>query len=170
MTVDGESTSWFLALLKPNCAKLAERNLHQQGFQTFQPMEERTRRIRGKFVTVLRPLFPGYAFVAVAAGAGAWRAVTSTRGISRLVGFGTAPASVPHDIIRELMQRCDTTGRLLPPERLKQGDKVRLTSGPFTEFIGRIDSIAPDQRVWVLLDLIGARRRVAVSADQLRMA
>ena len=35
----------------------------RQGFQTFLPMEEETRQRNGKFVTAMRPLFPGYIFV-----------------------------------------------------------------------------------------------------------
>ena len=63
MTVHDRGTSWFLAQLKPNCANIADKNLKRQGFQTFLPMEEETRQRNGKFVTAMRPLFPGYIFV-----------------------------------------------------------------------------------------------------------
>ena len=59
MTFHDRGTSWFLAQLKPNCANIADKNLKRQGFQTFLPMEEETRQRNGKFVTAMRPLFPG---------------------------------------------------------------------------------------------------------------
>ena len=169
MTFHDRGTTWFLAQLKPNCGHIAERNLKLQGFGTFQPTEERTKRVQGKFETTPRPLFPGYIFVAFNPGAGHWRAINSTSGITRLVSFGKEPAPVPLDIVSQLMLRCDTTGRLLPPKLLKPGDQVRLATGPFSDFVGVIESLAPERRVWVLMEFMGRRTRVAVDADQLRV-
>ena len=103
-------TSWFLAQFKPNSHRIAERNLTQQGFQTFLPMQERTTQRRGKFITSLAPLFPGYLFVAFDTVQGGWRAVNSTYGISRLVSLGKEPVAVPLDLVSELMLRCDEAG------------------------------------------------------------
>lgn len=168
MTFHDRSTSWFLAQLKPNCGRIAERNLKLQGFRTFLPTEVGTKRVSGKFITTPRPLFPGYIFVAFNAGAGHWRTINSTNGITRLVSFGKEPAPVPLEIVSQLMLHCDVAGKLLPPKLLKPGDQVRLTSGPFADFLGTIEAIAPDRRVWVLLEIMGGQTRVAVSDDQLR--
>ena len=51
--------NWFLAQMKPNSHDIANRNLTRQGFETFLPLQEETRRTRGRFVTRRRPLFPG---------------------------------------------------------------------------------------------------------------
>ncbi len=56
---------WYLIQFKPNSHRLAERNLLRQGFETFLPMQEVTRRKASRFVNDLRPLFPGYMFVSV---------------------------------------------------------------------------------------------------------
>jgi len=170
MTFHDRGTSWFLAQHKPNCGRIAERNLQQQGFRTFLPIEDSTKRVRGKFVSAPRPLFPGYVFVAFNTGAGHWRTINSTNGITRLVSFGKEPAPVPLDIVSQLMLRCDASGKLLPPKLLKPGDHVRLTSGPFADFVGTIEAIAPERRVWVLMEIMGSETRVAVGADQLRLA
>jgi transcriptional antiterminator RfaH len=74
-----------LAQFKPKCHRIAERNLERQGFQSFLPMQEETRRVRGKFTALMRPLFPGYLFVAFDKARGGWQAVNSTYGITRLV-------------------------------------------------------------------------------------
>lgn len=170
MTFHDPDASWFLAQLKPNCAHIAERNLKLQGFGTFLPTEDATKRVRGKFITAPRPLFPGYIFVAFNTGAGHWRRVNSTNGITRLVSFGKEPAPVPREIISQLSVRCDDAGKLLPPTRLQPGDAVRLTAGAFADFVGTVQRIAPEQRIWVLLEIMGGQTRVAVDADQLRMA
>lgn len=161
--------NWFLAQLKPNSHIIAERNLARQGFRTFLPMQEETRRSHGKFITLMRPLFPGYIFVVLNVPQGGWRTVNSTFGIARLVSLGKEPTPVPLDLVSQLMLRCDREGKLLLPNLLKPGDQVMLTKGPFTEFVATIESIAPDRRVWVLMELMGAQTRVAVSTEQVRL-
>lgn len=163
------AAAWLLAQFKPNSHRIAERNLQRQGFRTFLPLQQETRRERGRFTTRSRPLFPGYLFVAFDPRKGGWSAVNSTYGITRLVSFGAAPVAVPPDLVSELMQRCDAKGMLLPPPVLKPGDQVTMTRGPFADFAATVAELAPDQRVWVLLELMGRETRVAVSPDQLRI-
>ena len=170
MTFDDQGTTWFLAQLKPNCAQIAQKNLDRQGFQTFLPMEEETRPRNGKYVTAMRPLFPGYIFVAFDAAQGLWRSVNATYGITSLVSFGNAPATVPQALVTRLMGRCDDDGTLLPPKLLQPGDSVTLTLGALSNFVAEVEAIDPDKRVWVLMDIMGRQTRVKVSADQLRTA
>ncbi|HAJ45567.1 MAG TPA: transcriptional activator RfaH [Alphaproteobacteria bacterium] len=169
MTAYDIGIDWFLAQLKPNSAQIAERGLIQQGFRTFLPVEEGTKRVRGKFVSALRPLFPGYIFVAFNPGAGHWRAINATNGITRLVSFGNTPTPVPRPIVSQLMLRCDASGKLLPPDSLKPGDLVRLSAGPFADFVAEVETIEPDRRVWVLMEMMGGHTRVAVAPEHLRL-
>lgn len=168
MTYHHLGTCWFLAQLKPNCANIADKNLKRQGFNTFLPTQEETRKRNGKFITAIRPLFPGYIFVAFDVARGFWRSVNSTYGVTRLVSFGNEPTVVPPDLVAQLMQRCDENGRLLPPKRLQTGDKVTVTKGPFADFVAEVENIAQDRRVWVLMEIMGGQTRVAIRAEQLQ--
>jgi transcriptional antiterminator RfaH len=107
-------------------------------------------------------------FVAFDKARGGWQAVNSTYGITRLVSAGKTPVEVPLNLVSQLMQRCDTTGKLLPPKLLSPGDQVIINKGPFVEFIATIEALASDRRVWVLLEFMGQKTRVAVPANQLR--
>ena len=161
--------TWFLAQVRPNCHKMAERNLRQQHFQTFLPMHEETKRRAGRFISTLCPLFTGYMFVAFNTAKGGWRAINSTYGVTTLVSFGKDPQPVPLDLISRLMLRCDGGGRLLPPRILHPGDAVRISGGPFADFAATVENISPDLRVWVLLDLMGRTTRVAVQAEAVQV-
>ncbi|WP_420428642.1 transcription termination/antitermination protein NusG [Kordiimonas sp.] len=163
-----QGTMWFLVQLKPNSAQIANRNLKRQGFKTFLPMQEETKCSKGRFTIRLRPLFPGYIFVAFDVACGLWHSVNSTHGITKLVSFGKEPAQVPTDLVTQLMLRCDASNRFLPPSDLNPGDKVRLNTGPFANFVAEIEKIAPDQRAWVLMDILGQQSRVIVGRDQLQ--
>ena len=157
---------WYLAKLKPNGHAAAERNLHRQGFETFMPRQAISRRRGTKFVDTLAPLFPGYLFVALNAASHPWRRVNGTYGVSRLVSFGDVPRPLPRHLIEDMRARCRGSNILEPPQTLTPGDKVEILSGPFSQFIARIEALSPGDRVWALIDMMGQETRVALSAAQ----
>ncbi len=169
MTDHKSGANWFLAQIKPNSHRIAERNLAQQGFTTFIPMHEETRRTRGKFVTQTRPLFPGYLFVALNKLQGGWRAVNSTYGISRLVSIGHDPTPVPAALVTQLQLRCSTAPEDDPAQSFGAGDQVMVTKGPFSSFLATVESMSPERRVWLLMELMGNQTRVAVDPSDLRL-
>ena len=161
---------WYFIQFKPNSYRLAERNLHRQGFETFLPMQKITRRKASRFVSDLKPLFPGYMFVRVNSDLAPWRTINSTIGVSKLVSFEGKPKPLPLQLISGLMLRCDASGTLLPPKSLYEGDSVEMLTGPFANFIATVDIIDPEQRIWVLLDFMGQKTRMQVTADKLQIA
>ena len=161
---------WYLIQFKPNSHRLAVRNLHRQGFETFLPMQEITRRKASRFISDLKPLFPGYMFVSVKSELAPWRTINSTIGVSKLVSFEGKPKPLPLQLISSLMLRCDASGSLLPPKSLSAGDSVEMLNGPFASFIAAVDTIDPEQRIWVLMDFMGQKTRIQMSADQLQLS
>jgi transcriptional antiterminator RfaH len=162
---------WFVVQLKPNADAIAKRNLLRQGIEIFAPFEVVTARKAQKLVQTSRPLFPGYLFVTFDAAAIRWRTVNSTMGVSRLVRFAEdRPLQMPHHAMSGLIHRCDADGQLLPPRFLQAGDVVRVAGGPLANFIGTVEQLAPDQRIWILLDILGKSTRVAIKSADLRLA
>lgn len=94
----------------------------------------------------------------------------STQGITRLVSLGAGPTAVPTQVVSQLMLRCDRDGNFLPPRFLKKGDAVTLTKGPFAGFTATIEGMAPERRIWLLLEVMGHNMRVATSSSDLRAA
>lgn len=169
MSFHDRGTTWFLAQLRPNSVKIAERNLKRQGFCTFLPVEEVTRRVKSKFVTSERPMFPGYIFVAFDISKGGWQVINSTTGIARLVSFGKNPALVPFDVISGLMLRCDAGLKPMQSKMLSAGDGVTITSGPFADFVAEVEKIEPGRRVWALLEVMGGKTRVVLDEGRVRL-
>ena len=159
---------WFLLQFKPNSHLLAKRNLHRQGFESFLPMHEITKHKYNRYVSDLRPLFPGYMFVAFDPASGPWRQINCTTGVSKLVSFGDQPSPVPLDLISGLILRCDVGGKLLPPKQLKKGDTVQLLTGPFANYISKVETIDAKQRVWILMEFMGEITRTSVDSDKLK--
>ena len=162
---------WFLAQLRPNSLRLALDNLGRQGFVAFCPRHIETRRRAGRFIDVEAPLFPGYIFVTFDPETAPWRAINNTRGVSRLVAFGgSSPTPVPDLLIQALMARCDSAGALMPETQFAAGEIVHVIGGPFADFAARVETMAAQARVWVLLDIMGRETRVALDAAQLQKA
>ena len=97
------------------------------------------RRKASRFVSDLKPLFPGYMFVSVNPELALWFKIKSTIGVSRLVSLEGKPKPIPLQLVSGLMLRCDASGRLLPLKSLNAGDSVELLTGPFSNFIATID-------------------------------
>lgn len=158
---------WYVLQLRPNCLHIALRNLARQGFETFNPTHTITTRRGNRFQSRSDQLFPGYLFVSLDPNGAAWPKVDHTYGVARLVMFGGRPAPVPPRLMHELRLRCDQHDVLVPPGDLAQGDRVRLASGPFANFITSIESIERGRRIWVLLDFLGRETRVALKRSVL---
>ena len=160
--------SWYIVQFKPNSHKIAVRNLERQGFDTFLPMHEVTRRTATKFETVTRPLFAGYMFVACDPGNAPWRQINSTRGVSRMLSFAEGPKPMPEALITGLRARCDSVGKVVPLEDFEAGQSVEMHSGPFANFIATVEQMASNARVWVLLDFMGKANRIQVDRQQIQ--
>ena len=87
MSKQKSSNPWYLLQFKPNAHRLAERNLQRQGFLTFLPMRDVTKRKAISFVNQLYPLFPGYMFVSFDPNEALWHKINSTFGVSKLVSL-----------------------------------------------------------------------------------
>jgi len=159
---------WFILQFKPNSHRLAEHNLNRQGFESFLPVHEVTKYKYNRYVSDLRPLFPGYMFVAFNPESGPWRQINCTIGVSKLVNFGGQLRPVPPELISGLMLRCNPDGKLLPPNQLKKGDSVQLLTGPFANYIAKVETIDAEQRAWVLMELMGRVTRISVDPNQVQ--
>ena len=162
------SAFWCAVQVSRNSFRKAEQALAQQQIAVFCPKHRVEVRRFGKQVAQASLLFPGYFFVAIDEGNPQWRAVMNTVGVSRIVMKKQGvPARMPPQLLDGLVQRCDEAGFLLPPSELQAGDTVRISNGPFSQFIATVERVEPERRVWVLLDLLGGERSVEVRLDDL---
>ena len=159
---------WFILQFKPNAHHKAVRNLTQQGFETFLPLIGTTSRKASRFVNSTRPLFSGYIFIKFNKTDKEWHKINNTYGVSRLITFNSTLKSIPTTLVDNLMLRCDLSGELLPVKNLKKGNKVKILKGPFASFIATIEKYETDQRIWVLMDLMGRKTKIQTPLDALQ--
>ena len=161
---------WYLIQTKPNAHRLAEKNLSLQGCAVFLPLIEQTRRDAQRFRTKTHPLFPGYLFIGLSDGAPSWSSINATHGVSRAVSLDGQYRPVPEALIAGIKARCNPDGVFQASDPLFTGDQVQIERGPFASFLAEVESIAPGQRVWVLIDLLGQKSRISQHKHDLTRA
>lgn len=157
---------WYVVHTQPQNETRAEINLRRQGFATYLPLYQRTRRHARKTETVARPLFPRYLFVGLDLARDRWRAIQSTFGVSNLVISGDTPLAMPDGVVEQIRARESGEGfvTLGLPAGIGPGSRVRLIEGIFADSKGILERIADDRRVAILLELLGREVRVFVPA------
>jgi transcriptional antiterminator NusG len=109
--------------------------------------------------------FPGYIMVNMSLDEHSWDIVRNTPGVAGFVSAGTKPVPLPNKEADVILQRMDEA----PTEvtmTFKEGDSVRVTSGPFIDFIGKVEQVnASKGKAIVLLSLFG--RETPVELDLL---
>ena len=159
-----ESTvTWYAAHTHAQAEAKAAWHLENQGFQFYLPRYLKRRRHARKTDWVKAPLFPRYLFIGVTPENLRWRAINSTIGIHYLVsGRSGEPTPIPTRIIDAIRAREDEDGNVALGADLhfRKGEVVKILDGPMTDAIGLFDIMTDDERVVVLLDLMGRQVRV----------
>ena len=155
---------WFVAKTRPNGEHKALFHLRRQGFETYLPQFLRRISHARRISWQPRPLFPSYLFVAMSETQNRWRAINSTIGISHLICDDRGPIPIPSGIIENLRDTEDERGLVLTGRRIpfKKGAPVQIMSGAFADHIGRFEGATDDERVVILLDLLGREVRARV--------
>jgi transcriptional antiterminator RfaH len=159
---------WFVVNALPHQERRAEANLRRQGFDAWMPGYVRERRHARRIDRIVAALFPGYLFVRFDPDAQPWRAIDGTFGVRRLLCRDERPTPVPNRFVEDLRSTTSADGLLdAPTAPLAPGMKVRLTDGPFTDCIATILSLGAEDRIAILLDLLGREVNGSASCRQI---
>ena len=161
---------WFILQFKPNSHHQAEKNLNRQGFETFLPFHDISSQRSSRFINTSRPLFPGYMFIRFDRTEPDWHKINNTYGVSRLITFNSTVKSIPSRFVDSLMKRYDLSGKFLAIQKLKEGDQVRVLTGPFANFIATVETYEADHRIWILMDLMGRKTKIQTQSDALYLS
>ncbi len=161
---------WFLVHTQPKSESRAELHLGAQGFRTYFPRVVKTVRHARQLRTVRAPLFPRYVFLVLDLGRDRWLSVRSTVGVSSLFTCNGRPVPVPEGIVEALIEHTDEANLTLFHDGLVTGQLVRILSGPFADFVGKLERLDDSGRVRVLLDMMGTAVPVALHRSALSPA
>ncbi len=162
--------SWYLIYTKPRQEKLAQENLERQGYMTYLPLIRKKRKRRGKRITVIEAFFPRYLFISLNTTTDNWAPIRSTLGVANIVRFAQYPTVVSDSLISLLMSREDPdTGLYDEDFSYKSGDSIRITDGTLAGYEGFFKARSGEERVIVLLNVMGNQSAVKVDVDAIEL-
>lgn len=135
------------------------------------PTEEVVEMKSGQKRKTERKFFPGYILVKMEMNDSTWHLV---RHIPKVLGFigGTADKPTPiseKEVENILSQVKDTHDKPKPKTLFEVGEVIRISDGPFTDFVGVIEEVNYEKsRVKVSVMIFGRATPIELSFDQIK--
>ena len=181
-TTEEKEARWYIAhtysgqeeRVKKNLEhRIASMDVRDKIFQVIIPTEEEIEIKEGRRKAVQRKVFPGYVLVQMKMDDESWYVVRNTPGVTGFVSSEDErekrPKPVPleeREVESILKQMQSETPRVRVG--FSQGQSVRITDGPFADFIGTVSNIDQDKgKVQVLVSFFG--RETPVELDFLQV-
>jgi transcriptional antiterminator NusG len=153
--------------------RVASMDVMDKIFQVVIPTEEEVEIREGKRRSVRRKVFPGYILVQMTMDDDSWHVVRNTPGVTGFVStedeHERRPKPVPleEQEVEAILKQMESEA---PRVRvgLTIGQSVRITDGPFNDFIGTVDQVMEDRgKVKILVSFFG--RETPVELDFLQV-
>lgn len=132
------------------------------------PTQEKIIVESGKKKNIKERLFPGYVLIQMDLNDTTWNLVRNTTGVTGFVGTGGKPTPISEAEVESIMK----FSQMEAPKfevKFHTGDGVRIIDGPFSDFLGKVDSIDEEKgKVKVLVSIFG--RETPVELDFLQVS
>jgi transcriptional antiterminator NusG len=167
---------WYVIHTYSGHEERVQKNLEQRikfmdvGSQIFEvkiPTEQEIEVRGGKRKTITRKILPGYVLVQMKMDENTWSIVRNTPGVTGFVGSGNTPTPLQEKEVNEIIKQSSAEA---PKVKVgfRKGQSVRVTDGPFIDFVGVVDEINMEKgKVKVLLSLFGQETPVELDFLQI---
>ncbi len=169
-------THWFVIHTYSGYEERVKKNLEQRirsmdsGREVLEvviPTEDEIEVRDGQRRTVTKKILPGYVLVKMKLSDQSWGVVRNTPGVTGFVGSGGKPTPLQEEEVNRILKQMAAE---VPRVKVgfRKGQSVRVTDGPFIDFVGVVDEINPGKgKIKVFLSLFG--QETAVELDFLQV-
>lgn len=154
-------------------AKSLKQRIESMGFENrifdiIVPTRETIKVSGGKKETVKEKIFPGYVLIKMILDDESWLLVRTTQGVTAFIGAGNKPTPISDKEVAAI-QKFMATEEPLYKASFVVGEAVKITDGPFTDFLGTINNIDEAKgKLKVLVSIFG--RETPVELDFLQVS
>ena len=172
---NAENGKWYIIHTYAGHENKVERSLKQRVetmkftdrvFEIIVPTRNTIKVSQGKKETVKEKIFPGYVLIKMILDDETWVMIRSTDGVTSFIGAGNKPTPISQkevEAIQKFMEVEEPTYKV----QFAVGEAVKITDGPFAEFLGTVESIDEARgKVKVLVSIFG--RETPVELDFLQ--
>jgi transcriptional antiterminator NusG len=176
LAVEENQKSWFVIHTYSGYEERVKKNLKQRiGLmdggdeiaEVIIPTEVEIEVKEGQRRNVDKKILPGYILVQMKMTDQSWNIVRNTPGVTGFVGSGNKPMPLQEEEVNQILKQMAAE---TPKVKVgfRKGQSVRVTGGPFIDFVGVVDEInIAKGKVKVLLSLFG--RETPVELDFLQV-
>jgi transcriptional antiterminator NusG len=168
--------SWFVIHTYSGYEERVKKNLEQrikfmdsegEISQVIIPTEVEIEVKDGQRRNVDKKILPGYILVQMKMSDQSWNIVRNTPGVTGFVGSANKPVPLQAEEVNQILKQMAAEAPRVKVG-FRKGQSVRVTNGPFIDFVGVVDDISLEKgKVKVLLSLFG--RETPVELDFLQV-
>ncbi len=157
-------TNWYVIHTYSGYEERVQKNLEQRRnsmdaveeiLKIVIPTEDEIEVKNGQRRTVTKKILPGYVLVQMRMTDKSWSVVRNTPGVTGFVGSGGKPTPLQEEEVGKILKQMESEA---PKVKVgfRRGQSVRVSDGPFIDFVGVVDEINTEKgKVKVLLSLFG---------------
>jgi len=174
--VEENQKHWFVIHTYSGYEERVKKNLEQrirfmdsegEVSQVVIPTEDEIEVRNGQRRTVTKKILPGYVLIQMKMSDQSWKIVRNTPGVTGFVGSENKPIPLQEEEVSQILKQMEAEAPKLKIG-FREGQSIRVTDGPFIDFIGVVDSMNSEKgKVRVLLSLFG--RETPVELDFLQV-
>lgn len=113
-------------------------------------------------------IFPGYVLVEMIMDDDSWFVVQNTAGVTKFIGANKKPIPARESEIRKIIHKVQIQTAKVELD-VKVGDKVKIISGPFADFVGTITEVYPDKaKLRASVSIFGRETPVELEYNQIQ--
>lgn len=171
-----DEAKWYIVHTYAGHENKVERSLKQRVeamhftdriFDIIVPTRNTIKVSQGKKETVKEKIFPGYVLIKMILDDESWIMVRSTQGVTSFIGAGNKPTPISEKEV-EAIQKFMNLEEPMYKVKFVVGEAIKITDGPFADFLGTIDSIDEARgKLKVLVSIFG--RETPVELDFLQV-
>jgi transcriptional antiterminator NusG len=172
---DGIDKDWFVIHTYSGYENKVKANLEHRVksmgmedkiFRILVPTEEEIDFKDGKKKITKKKVFPGYVLVEMNMSDDSWYVVRNTPGVTGFVGSGNKPIPLDLEEVKSILKQMGFDENK-PRVAFDVGDIVRVISGPFQNFDGKIEEVNLERgKLRVIISMFGRETPIELDFDQ----
>ncbi len=155
--------------------KILEKFIKENGMENYFgriviPVENLVKIRKGKKVTEERRLYPGYIVIEMEPTNDTLKLVNSVPGVTHFLGSKNKPIPLSQEEVESLLLQVEEAKKKVVTKiPFAKGERVTVTDGPFTDFIGTVEEIYPErEKVKVMVVIFGRPTPIELGFHQLK--
>jgi len=149
---------------------IKEKKLENSFGRIIIPVENLVQVRKGKKVIEERRLYPGYIVIEMEGNDENMRLVNSISGVTHFLGSKSKPIPLEQREVDALLEQVEESKeKVITKIPFAKGERVAVTDGPFTDFIGTVEDVYPErEKVKVLVVIFGRTTPIELGFHQLK--